>query len=155
KPSTSSKPHCASTLTMPTPAITSVAPEPNSARLERGHLDEEISPRRTRRAQRKTKISPQSTQRGRAATKSRFLFLRPASGGLERLARGGLLMGIFHQFTLDDETLELGSGDTLVAYTDGLTDAVNRRDEDYGHTRLTDAVDSAPTAAEHVLAYIL
>jgi len=81
--------------------------------------------------------------------------LRRASGGLERLAPGGLLMGLFHQFTLGDETLKLESGDILIAFTDGLTDAVNHRDEDYGHTRLTDAVDSAPAAAEHVLAHIL
>ena len=64
-------------------------------------------------------------------------------------------MGLFHQFTLGDETLKLESGDILIAFTDGLTDAVNHRDEDYGHTRLTDAVDSAPAAAEHVLAHIL
>lgn len=82
-------------------------------------------------------------------------FLRRASGGVERLAQGGLIMGLFEQLTLSDETLNLESGDTLVAYTDGLTDTVNHQHEDYGHTRLVDAINSAPAAAPHILAHIL
>jgi serine phosphatase RsbU (regulator of sigma subunit) len=82
-------------------------------------------------------------------------FLRRASGRLERLAQGGLIMGLFEQFTLSDETLKLESGDTLVAYTDGLTDTLNNQDEDYGHNRLVDAINSAPTAARDILAHIL
>jgi len=42
-------------------------------------------------------------------------------------------LGLFEQLTLTDEELSLESRDTLVAHTDGLTDAVNRRDENYGH----------------------
>jgi serine phosphatase RsbU (regulator of sigma subunit) len=82
-------------------------------------------------------------------------FLRRASGELERLAQGGLIMGLFEQLALSDETLNLESGDTLVAYTDGVTDTVNHQDEDYGHTRLADAIRSAPAAAPHILAHIL
>ncbi len=81
--------------------------------------------------------------------------LRRASGGVERLAHGGLIMGLFEQLALSDETLNLESGDTLVAYTDGLTDTVNHRDEAYGHTRLADTINSAPAAAREVLAHIL
>jgi signal transduction histidine kinase len=36
-----------------------------------------------------------------------------------------------------------------------LTDTVNHQDEDYGHTRLVDAINSAPAAAPHILAHIL
>jgi serine phosphatase RsbU (regulator of sigma subunit) len=82
-------------------------------------------------------------------------FLRRASGGVERLAYGGLIMGLFEQLTLTDETLNLESRDTLVAYTDGLTDTVDRLDEDYGHTRLADTLNSAPAAARDILAHIL
>ena len=82
-------------------------------------------------------------------------FLRRASGGVERIALGGLLMGLFEEFTLSDETLSLENGDTLVAYTDGLTDSVNHQDEDYGHTRLADTIHSAPAAAPDMLAHIL
>jgi serine phosphatase RsbU (regulator of sigma subunit) len=82
-------------------------------------------------------------------------FLRRASGELERLAQGGLLMGIFEKLTLTDETLNLETGDTLVAYTDGLTDTVNDRDEYYGDTRLVETICSAPGAARNLLAHIL
>jgi phosphoserine phosphatase RsbU/P len=82
-------------------------------------------------------------------------FLRRASGSVERLALGGLIMGLFEELTLRDETLNLESGDTLVAYTDGLTDTVNHQDEAYGHTRLADTINSAPAAAQDILTHIL
>jgi serine phosphatase RsbU (regulator of sigma subunit) len=82
-------------------------------------------------------------------------FLRRASGGVERLAYGGLIMGLFEQMILTDETLNLESRDTLVAYTDGLTDTVNHQDENYGHTRLGDAINSAPATGQDILAHIL
>ena len=82
-------------------------------------------------------------------------FLRRASGGVERLPYGGLIMGIFEQLTLTDETLNLESGDTLVAYTDGLTDTVNHQDEEYGHPRLADTINNAPEAGRDILAHIL
>ena len=64
-------------------------------------------------------------------------------------------MGQFEQLTLTDETLNLESRDTLVAYTDGLTDTVNHLDEDYGHSRLADTLNSAPAAAPDILAHVL
>ena len=64
-------------------------------------------------------------------------------------------MGLFEELTLRDETLNLESGDTLVAYTDGLTDTVNDQDEAYGHTRLADTINSAPAAAQDILTHIL
>lgn len=82
-------------------------------------------------------------------------FLRRGSGGLERLAYGGLIMGLFEQLTLIDEPLNLKSRDTLVAYTDGLIDTVNHQGEDYGHTRLAETINSAPTAAQDILTHIL
>jgi serine phosphatase RsbU (regulator of sigma subunit) len=83
-------------------------------------------------------------------------FLRRASGGMERLAQGGLMLGLFEQLSLSDETVKLESGDTLVAYTDGLTDTVNRQDEHYGHSRLADTIAGAPTTgAREVLTHIL
>ncbi len=82
-------------------------------------------------------------------------FLRRASGSVERLALGGLIMGVFEEVSFSDETLKLESGDTLVAHTDGLTDTVNHEDEAYGCTRLADAIHNAPAAAPDILAHIL
>jgi len=82
-------------------------------------------------------------------------FLRRASGEVERLAQGGLIMGIFEKLTLTDETLHLETGDTLVAYTDGLTDTVNDQHECYDQSRLVEAIYGGPDAAPDLLAHIL
>src|SRR5262245_2146443 len=82
-------------------------------------------------------------------------FLRRASGNVERLTCGGLIMGQFEQLSLSDETLSLESGDTLVAYTDGLTDIANNRDEYYGQNRLAESIKSAPACAEDMRIHIL
>jgi serine phosphatase RsbU (regulator of sigma subunit) len=81
--------------------------------------------------------------------------LRRASGRVERLALGGLIMGVFEGPSFSDESLNLESGDALVAHTDGLTDTVNHQDEAWGHRRLADAVNSAPAAAQDILTHIL
>jgi sigma-B regulation protein RsbU (phosphoserine phosphatase) len=49
----------------------------------------------------------------------------------------------------------LGSGDTLVSYTDGLTDAVNDRDEQYSDSRLAGTINNAPVAAQEILTHVL
>jgi len=82
-------------------------------------------------------------------------FLRRASGRVERLTSGGPILGQFEQLTLSEETLNLERGDTVVAYTDGLTDIVNNQGEDYGYKRLADTMNSAPGCAQDVLTYIL
>lgn len=82
-------------------------------------------------------------------------FLRRASGAVERSAQGGFIMGLFDQLSVTDESLRLERGDALVAYTDGVTDAVNQRDEDYGATRLATTISEAPAAAREMFAHIL
>jgi len=82
-------------------------------------------------------------------------FLRRASGRVERLTSGGLILGQFEQLSLSEETLNLESGDTVVAYTDGLTDIVNNRGEDYGQSRLAEMMNRAPVCARDILTNIL
>jgi sigma-B regulation protein RsbU (phosphoserine phosphatase) len=81
--------------------------------------------------------------------------LRRANGTLESLPRTGVLIGIMEGLVLSDASLTLAPGDTLVAYTDGLTDALNPRGEDYGLARLMAALAGAPRAdAALQLAYL-
>src|SRR5262249_22824812 len=81
--------------------------------------------------------------------------VRRAGGNVDRLACGGLILGQFEQVSLSDQTLALESGDTVVAFTDGLTDIVNNEGEDYGYKRLVDTMNSAPACARDILTYIL
>ncbi|MDO4478232.1 MAG: SpoIIE family protein phosphatase [Lachnospiraceae bacterium] len=49
---------------------------------------------------------------------------------------GGLLLGIFPGEVYTSETVSLSPGDTLVLYTDGLTEAFNENKDMYGEERL-------------------
>jgi len=57
------------------------------------------------------------------------------------LETGGLLLGIFDYAEFADETLPLKANDTLVFYTDGVTEAENTSEEIYGTERLRKVID--------------
>ncbi len=80
---------------------------------------------------------------------------RLSSGETQELPHTGTVLGAFSQQTWSERTLTLEPGDTLIAYTDGLTDAENSRREDYGTERLAAAVAAAPAEADSVAQYIL
>lgn len=59
-----------------------------------------------------------------------------ASGDTERLKRTGIPLGIISDGQYESRDLELGAGDLLVVYTDGITEAANPDAEEYGIERL-------------------
>ena len=82
--------------------------------------------------------------------------LRRASGRLERLEAGSLPLGIDAQVRFECGTATLEAGDLLVIFTDGLIEAVNAKDEDYGESRLLEALRLASEAsAEQTLKNLL
>lgn len=56
------------------------------------------------------------------------------------LKTGGTVVGLFDPCLYEQETLQLESGDILVAYTDGVTEALNTDGEEFGEHRLQDAI---------------
>ena len=72
--------------------------------------------------------------------------LRRASGQIERLDVGGLPFGIMPDVKYDSATVTLAPGDWLVIFTDGLVEAVNARDEEYGEARLLSALEAGKSA---------
>ncbi len=66
--------------------------------------------------------------------------LRRASGQIERLDVGGLPFGILPEAKYDSATVTLAPGDWLVIFTDGLVEAENARQDDYGEARLLSAI---------------
>ena len=62
--------------------------------------------------------------------------LRRASGAIERLTIGSVPLGIDPKAHYECGTTTLAPGDLLVGFTDGVVDAVNAKDEDYGEARL-------------------
>jgi sigma-B regulation protein RsbU (phosphoserine phosphatase) len=76
--------------------------------------------------------------------------LRKKSGAMERLEAGGIPVGIFAESSYQVGTTRLDSGDWLVIFTDGVVEAVNAKDEEYGEPELIRLVDreSASRPAE-------
>jgi sigma-B regulation protein RsbU (phosphoserine phosphatase) len=67
------------------------------------------------------------------------LLLR-ANGTAEWLTEGGLALGILSEATYEERPVPLATGDVLVLYTDGVTEASNVTEEQYGVRRLEDLV---------------
>jgi sigma-B regulation protein RsbU (phosphoserine phosphatase) len=59
------------------------------------------------------------------------------SGEIRRLESTGVPLGMFSSASWREETLELSRGDLLALYTDGLTEAVDEADEEFGLERLS------------------
>lgn len=56
--------------------------------------------------------------------------------GVELLQTGGPVIGLFEHFTFEQETVQLNEGDVLVAFTDGVSEALNPEGEEFGEPRL-------------------
>jgi sigma-B regulation protein RsbU (phosphoserine phosphatase) len=65
-----------------------------------------------------------------------YPLLLPAEGGCRPLEEGGIPLGIEPEFRYEEASSSLFAGDSLLMYTDGITDARNRVGEDYGEERL-------------------
>jgi phosphoserine phosphatase RsbU/P len=65
-----------------------------------------------------------------------------ASGGVELLEGGGMILGILPSATYQESTATLQSGDILVLFSDGVTEAPDPRGEEFGEQRLGDLVAS-------------
>jgi len=76
--------------------------------------------------------------------------LRRSNGSIERLDAGGLPIGIQPEAKYESASVALAPGDWLIIFTDGLVEAENARQEEYGETRLlgTIAAGAATTPAE-------
>jgi phosphoserine phosphatase RsbU/P len=62
--------------------------------------------------------------------------LQRKSGTVERLSQGGVPLGILAEGGYQSGNIVFESGDCLVIFTDGLIEAVNELDQEYGELRL-------------------
>jgi len=65
------------------------------------------------------------------------------AGGFTRLETGGTPLGMFEAAGYDTGTVHLAAGDLLVAFSDGVTEAIDAREEEYGDERLEAALAGA------------
>jgi sigma-B regulation protein RsbU (phosphoserine phosphatase) len=76
-----------------------------------------------------------------------------------RLEEGGTVIGLFPQSPYKEAEIELQSGDVLVAYTDGISEAMNHAQEEFDEERLMEAIRNCPegsaaTISSHILNHV-
>jgi sigma-B regulation protein RsbU (phosphoserine phosphatase) len=74
------------------------------------------------------------------------IMINQQDGSNQELNTDGIALGleqgkVFDQM-LKEQTIELNSGDTLVFYTDGFTEAMNSAQEEYGEERFVDLISA-------------
>jgi sigma-B regulation protein RsbU (phosphoserine phosphatase) len=83
----------------------------------------------------------------RAATPAALL-CRAQTRSCEFLSTGGTFIGMFPEIRFEQKTVSVAPGDKLVVHTDGLTECVNEKGEQFGKARLEkfilDSLDSDP-----------
>lgn len=72
------------------------------------------------------------------------MLLRARNGGTPyALTSGGPVVGIFEAPGFEQESIDLETGDILVAYTDGVTEALDEEGEEFGEERLLETINAA------------
>jgi serine phosphatase RsbU (regulator of sigma subunit) len=74
------------------------------------------------------------------------LIIRDGTMSLDEVAVGGPLLGAFPSIALDEARVTLAPGDTLVLYTDGVTDARAADGTRFGDDRFRDVLRDAASA---------
>jgi phosphoserine phosphatase RsbU/P len=72
-------------------------------------------------------------------------FVLHRNGSHDRLTEGGGVLGVFAHQKFDSSTVQLRSGDRVVMYTDGVTEACNAQDEEFGEERLLNVLQENPS----------
>jgi serine phosphatase RsbU (regulator of sigma subunit) len=84
------------------------------------------------------------------------LWLQAATGDVQALEAGGIVLGIFGDVELEEHEIRVAPGDLLVFYTDGVTEAMDTSHDLFGEERLQATVAAnANASAQEVLDAIL
>ena len=63
-----------------------------------------------------------------------------ASGNVEYLTEGGIVLGVTKESTFEEKALFLGPGDIVVMYTDGVTEVFDADGREFGKSGLVDVI---------------
>ncbi len=74
-------------------------------------------------------------------------------GKVSEIGHHGALLGALEDFAFEQDVVELEPGDTLLLYTDGVTDTPGEHDR-FGHERLTALLGEAGPEPDRILAHI-
>ncbi len=71
-----------------------------------------------------------------------YPILKKIDGSFQLLKKGGPIIGINESIRFQQHQIQLERGDSLVFYTDGITEALNPFTDEYGEDRLMDVIKS-------------
>ena len=85
-----------------------------------------------------------------------YPYLLHADGSVDRLDKGGMILGIMPTLRpYEMATVPLRGGDLLVLFTDGVSEAMNKFSEEFGEERLEKVIrDHVNNSAEEIIAAI-
>ena len=64
-----------------------------------------------------------------------------STGEAETLVEGGMVLGLFDSAPFEQGVTELGPQDSLIVFSDGVSETFNAQDEEYGEARLVELLD--------------
>ena len=92
-------------------------------------------------------LEPQSGHLDYVCAGHPFPLLRRNSGEIVRLGQGAFPLGLRKELSLEQAATELGPGDVLMLYTDGIPEALGATGEAFGYPRLETILAPGGTAA--------
>ncbi len=83
------------------------------------------------------------------------LLVRAHNDAPEHLTADGIVLGVMEDVDLEEKQTRMATGDVLLMYTDGLTDAINEHEEEFGAERLARClVEARDRPAEALIRHI-
>ncbi len=79
------------------------------------------------------------------------LLWRSHSQELEQLKKGGMALGVLEGIRLEEHVVSLDPGDSLVFYTDGITEAFSAENQAYGEERLQATIQSTNSSSAQTM----
>jgi sigma-B regulation protein RsbU (phosphoserine phosphatase) len=71
---------------------------------------------------------------------NRPLWVQAETGQIQELVARGTVMGVFDEIQLEEHEINIGPGDMLIFYTDGVTESTNEQEQLFGESRLRAAI---------------
>jgi sigma-B regulation protein RsbU (phosphoserine phosphatase) len=70
------------------------------------------------------------------------MLVRGGQGRIDRLEGGGMVLGLLPKAAYSARTVKIEASDTLILYSDGINEATNQNDEEFGEDRISELISN-------------
>ena len=79
-------------------------------------------------------------------------FLINSDKKVTMLTKGGTVLGFMEDYQFEEDSVKLSSGDIIIIYSDGITEALNEKEEEFGEERLLSLLkENLKSSAEMII----